>query len=183
MGPPGAPFRAGVLPGRGVPGREPYPGQPEFEGPHRSHLPGPPSASRASDWPPRNNGYPARSLRDVPQSSVMNRLGPRVSQDRQKPATEPEFAPAQAPVSSEVAISPALQHRCHTSCLYCCTQTDGVFAVLIAACRFKEAAIISCGCRRRDTIAVTGTVCSQHPTATAKLPLGGIQSCSMHFAE
>ncbi|DBA67262.1 TPA: hypothetical protein ACH3X2_001571 [Trebouxia sp. C0005] len=105
MGPPGAPFRAGALPGRGVPGRELY-GQPEFEGPHpRSHLPGPPSASRASDWPPRNNGYPVRSLRDVPQSSVMNRLGPRVSQDRQKPATEPEFASAEAPVSSEPAGS------------------------------------------------------------------------------
>ncbi len=108
MGPPGAPFRAGALPGRGVPGREPYPGQPEFEGAHpRSYLPGPPSASRASDWPPRNNGYPVRSLRDVPQSSVMKRLGPRVSQDRQKPAMEPEFAPAEAPVSSEVVINPA----------------------------------------------------------------------------
>ena len=105
MGPPGAPFRAGALPGRGVPGRELYPGQPEFEGPHpRIHLPGPPSAS---DWPPRNNGYPVRSLRDVPQSSVMNRLGPRVSQDRQKPASEPEFAPAEAPVSSEVVINSA----------------------------------------------------------------------------
>ena len=108
MGPPSAPFRAGALPGRGVPGREPYPGQPEFEGPHpRSHLPGPPNASRASDWPPRNNGYPVRSSRDVPQSSVMNRLGPRVSQDRQKPATGPEFAPAEAPASSEVVINPA----------------------------------------------------------------------------
>jgi len=34
-------------------------------------------------------------------------LGPRVSQDRQKPATEPEFAPAEAPASSEVVINPA----------------------------------------------------------------------------
>ncbi|KAL0028450.1 hypothetical protein WJX77_007255 [Trebouxia sp. C0004] len=84
MGPPGHACRGGALPGRGAPGREPFPGQPNFEGPHlRSHLPGPPSASRASDWTPRNNGYP----------------------DRQKPASETEFAPAEAPVSSEPAGS------------------------------------------------------------------------------
>lgn len=58
-----------------------------------------------------------------------------------------------------------------------------VLAVLIAACRFKEAAIISCGCRRRDTIALTGTIHSQHPTATAKVALGCTESCSPYIAE
>lgn len=109
MGPPGPPFRGPPLAGRAALGRDPYSGQPEFEGSRPSgQLPGRPSAGRGSDWPPRSNGYLVKSPRDVLQSSVMNRLGPHATQDRRNPASDLDMAPQVAAATpSDVSLSNA----------------------------------------------------------------------------
>ena len=101
----GAP--GGPLPGRGPPGRGAYSTQPDRpEGPGPAHFRSRPDQpyARGPEKGSASNGYPDRPPRDAPRSSVMDRLGPRNSQDRRHPSADLPATKA-APSASEVSIS------------------------------------------------------------------------------
>lgn len=95
----------------------------------------------------------------------MDRLGPRLSQDRRKLGSEPEPATIAATAAAEVRLlTIALNSHADSVQNSCKTYSTDSLAFLAPACRLKEALIVSSGCRWGDTLAFTGdyllsTVC------------------------